>query len=137
MAWLKCSTWSPDGKLISSGHFGGDVLLRFPAEPDKELVISTKRSAVSSLAFSNDSKQLAVASDDGTVDLYDVSNLIRSSRDAELGIETIDPPEFVSTLKAHAAKIEQSCFFRRTPHGSLLATRWATQSCGILMDAIT
>ena len=70
---LRSTTWAPNGKLFASGHFAGDVHLRKFDAPNESILIKTGRKFVTALAFSHDSRTLAVGGWTGTIDLYDVS----------------------------------------------------------------
>ena len=125
---VECSDWAPNGELIASGHFAGDLVLRFADGSDEALYVSTQRNAISALAFSHDSTRLAVASDEGTVDFYDVSQFRRDVPDsaeqpsenaseedsapAQLsrGIESFGQPRLIRTLNAHVSRIDRIVF---------------------------
>nr|WP_306337387.1 caspase family protein [Streptomyces sp. KL118A] len=64
--------FSPDGGLLASGGFDGEVLLWDPAKGKPLSVLVGHKSAVNDLAFDPATRRLATAADDKTVRLWDV-----------------------------------------------------------------
>ena len=117
--------WSPNGALVVSSHFDGSLLIRFVDDRNNPLMVKTGRSGIRALAFSSDSQQLAVGSEDGTVMFYDMSHFYETTdvkaRDATSpSIGSLSPPERISTLKAHVGSIQSISF---SPDDTSVVTR--------------
>ena len=129
---IHCCAWLPNGQLMASGHFAGQVRLRFTRDPDHNMVLNTGRTIASTLAFSTDSRQLAVGGNDGTVDIYDVTQLYDASErgsddtaiegeyETEIKIHHLKPPKRIDFLKAHTDSIQSIVY---STDNSKLVTR--------------
>ena len=123
-----CATYSPDSQLFVSGHFMGEIRLRFAHDLEQVHVFKSTRNGITAVAFSRDSQQLAAGSSDGTIDLYDVSHFLEAADAGETShegnqqstIETLDAPKPVSSLNAHVNPIRQIVF---SHDGSKLVSR--------------
>ena len=115
------TTWSPDGQLFVSGHrAGGQLYFRRVDNLEDKLRVNTGRLDIRSIAFSADSKRLAVGGD-GTVDFYDVSHLQRTGDVTERPpLSSFAPPECVRFLHAHIADVNRIVF---SQDGTTIATR--------------
>jgi RNA polymerase sigma factor (sigma-70 family) len=72
MRGIRTVTHSPDGKILATGHFGGDIILRDPDTGEEQATLSGHKTGVNSLAFSPDSKRIASAGLDQIVKIWDV-----------------------------------------------------------------
>ena len=124
----KCATYSPNGQLFVSGHFMGEIRLRFAHDLEQVHVFKSTRNQINAVAFSRDSKLLAAGSAGGTIDLYDVSHFYAAAGAAATSnggnqpstIETLDSPKLVSSINAHVNSVQQIVF---SHDGSKLVTR--------------
>ena len=126
------SAWSPNGKLIASGHYSGTLRIHLVDDLNESIVVNTQRDWIKSLRFSNDSRQLVVGGDGGTVDFYDLSpvyrslserNAIRRAEESQRGshsVEMIDPPKLVESMKVHVNDVVSVSFAQ---DGSSMVTR--------------
>lgn len=71
---------SPDGRLVASGNFGGEVRLRDAATGEVKGELRETAGSVERLAFSSDGKRLATSSSGKAVRIWDLAtgNIIRS-----------------------------------------------------------
>ena len=124
-------SWSPNGRLIASANYNGQTHLRLRTDPVHKVVIATHGKPVTVLRFSPDGTRLAVGGSDGTIDIWDVSELLRvsqrsaseletlvakaqldESKDAAIAaIESAGQPILLQTIKAHLAGGIQSLAF--------------------------
>ena len=107
---------SPDGMRLAAGTLEGEVVIHDAASAGVLGRCSGEQrhgAAVLDLAFRPDGRQLASASADGTVRLWDVSGNI---------------PTITATLRGHAGAVSKLAWF---PGGGLLATAGADGSARI------
>ncbi|TWT77631.1 Serine/threonine-protein kinase PknD [Posidoniimonas polymericola] len=87
---VEAVAYSPDGRLIASGDWGGRLIVRDAASGEEQL---SERLAqyVHSVAFSPDGKQLAAGCSDGVIHLLDVSSgkRQRTLRGSEQGVLSV------------------------------------------------
>lgn len=78
-SWVTAFAFSPDGKLLASGHDNGEVFLWALPNLTPAGQLSGHDAAVSALAFTADGLQLTSAGDDHQLRLWDVrsKNLVR------------------------------------------------------------
>ena len=72
-AWIFNVAYSPDGSLIASGDFDGDLAIWSAESGKRHHLIKAHGPPVNALAFSRDGKLLATASFDHVVKLWDVA----------------------------------------------------------------
>ena len=135
---IKCATWAPNGELFVSGHFSGEIKLRVMDTPHNEYRFKTARDDVTAIAFSDDSKQLAVGGEDGKVDVFDVDHFLEAiefgnsnpvSKDpaadalkvsATPKITTLESSELITSMNAHVKPVREIVFSK---NGARVATR--------------
>ncbi len=128
---VDCCAWSPNGQLVASGNGNGKAYLRLRSDLVNQLVIGTHGTTVRRVRFSPDGTRLAIGGDDGTIGIWDVSDLQRLSErtpdeidalllEAQRGdsdetvtapIELADQPKLQKTIKAHLSGRIQSLAF--------------------------
>ena len=67
--------WTPDGKFMVMGRLDGKIEFRPIVHPEHVILIGAHGNQVSVIAFSDDGTHLASGGSDGTVSIWDVSNL--------------------------------------------------------------
>lgn len=133
--------WSPCGKIIANGNEMGVVFLRLTDDPAHAVRLRTFSGGrqIRSLAFSPDSRQIAVGTHEGTVGIWDISavtqlthlsidermqlvsqSLSDSSSNRVGAIQVVDPPTLKRTLKSHLGSVVDVDF---SMDGKRLVTR--------------
>ena len=116
-------TWSPDGRIIAS-TVGGSIELRLTADVAEKrtldkLRISTHGKAIQTIRFSLNGRLLATGGGDGTIDLWDVSELATAAerfenQDRETSgaddskeslIRSVPRPRLIRTIKAYTEPV--------------------------------
>jgi WD40 repeat protein len=92
---FRCVAYSPDGKMIASGHMKPYKITLWNTETDRRLTLEGHTDVVLSLAFSPDGKTLASGSRDATVRLWEVAT----------GRE-------IAVFRGHARGVKSTIFFR-------------------------
>ena len=118
---VESSTWSRSGNLFASGHFSGEIRLRFVDRPQGILTLKNTGQHVTALGFSPDGRQLAAGSMDGRLDLYDVSRFAELAE--KTSIENMSPPKPIKSLNAHVGGIKTVVFSK---DNTMLATHSVT-----------
>ena len=126
------SAWSPNGKLIASGHFSGRIRIHVIGSLGTRIEINTERDWIEAMCFTRDSRQLIVGGDGGTIDFYDLSPVYQSidehpaGRGSESNLRGSQPahkfaaPVLVKSIKAHVSDVD-SIFL--SDDGSRMVTR--------------
>ena len=141
--------WSPNGQLMVSANYNGRTHLRLRTDPANKTVIGTHGKPITALAFSVDGTRLAIGGGDGTIDIWDVSELDEVSERTRDELETeltqrrsIESSNHEITAlnwqdlrnccerSKHTwlAKLNPSCFQATVPNSPLLPA--ALRSCG-------
>ena len=114
-----CWAWSQDGSWIAIGHFAGHIRLKHATQLEKTVNIGSYGKVITSLTFSPDSKILASGGRDGTIELWDVGELVGLLPTYE---ET-SPKEIralrIRVVKAHVGAVKAISF---SPDGSRFAS---------------
>ncbi|MFK7820002.1 MAG: protein kinase [Planctomycetaceae bacterium] len=116
-------TWSPDGRIIAS-TVGGSIELRLTSDVAErrtldKLAISTHGKHIRTIRFSPDGKLIATGGSDGTIDLWDVSELATAAerfenQDRETSgaadskrslIQSVPRPRLIRTIKAYTTPV--------------------------------
>ena len=130
--YVMVTAFSPDGQLMADGQDGGDVYVRLTNNPDSALVLNAPHvEGVSSLMFSHDSRLLAVGDHDGTVSIWDISEVynlenqnkradVRSSDDELPIVRRAETSKIVRSLKGHLRDVSTVIF---SPDGKKLLSR--------------
>jgi WD40 repeat protein len=72
--WVTALAFSPDGRLIASGHDNGSIRIWDIEKRQKIHSLADAHKSVSALAFSADGKTLASAGEEKSIHLWDVAN---------------------------------------------------------------
>ncbi|HWG45900.1 MAG TPA: serine/threonine-protein kinase [Gemmataceae bacterium] len=99
---VRSTAWSPDGSILATGHWGGNIKLRDPLSGQERTTLTGHQMGVNGLAFSADSALLASAGLDKTARLWDLKTLHERQ-----------------TLLGHSDMVFSVAFFR---HGQAIVT---------------
>ena len=127
--YVLSAAFSPNGKLMADGQYGGDVYVRLIDAPKNALLLNAPSiDAVSAMAFSADSQQLVVAGQNGMIGIWDVSDAHRenanngsateemhndeANHDDAMGerVVRVSAPRVVRTLKGHLERVSDVAF---------------------------
>jgi len=72
---VRSTAWSPDGNILATGHWGGDIKLRDPLTGEERTTLTGHHIGVNDLAFSADGALLASAGLDKTAILWNLKTL--------------------------------------------------------------
>ena len=102
--------WSADGSLIAIGSFSGRMRLRRAALPEKRVVFGSHGKQITALAFSPDAKVLASGGGDGSIELWNVAELLKvipqaatSERAEPNAVQPLGPSGTAGANEANAA----------------------------------
>ena len=135
--YITKAIFSPDGRLMADGHWGGNVFVRRVDQPDKALLLNAPHLAdVTALAFSQDGKRIMVAGLSGVIDVWDISGIdalgdeekpildfdvagnVRETAFEDQDVRRAPTTKIVRSLKGHLGKMETIVF---SPDGSKVA----------------
>ena len=125
--YVLCAALSPDDELIADGKYGGDVHVRLVSSPEHAIVLNGNTNAVEALAFSPDSTKLAVGSREGSLDIWNISDVhdlphgsaVASDNSTAL-LKRVSTNHILHTFKGHLDTITSITF---APDGNSVATR--------------
>ena len=130
VTWLHHSAaagcaWSPNGEIVASGSSIGRLHFRLRHDPSKKLATSGHGRNLAIQRFSPDGSRLAVGGSDGTIDLWDTSEILElsnrkpnalasgASKRSASSLPQSASPRLLHTMKAHPSGSVQSLSFSR------------------------
>ena len=118
--YLNTAVICSSGQLFADGQDYGGVHVRLVQQPDTFVKLPAPGLDVKAIAFSNDSKRIALGGDTGVITIWEIANLYERAHGLSSVEGNLKSPILLRSVKAHVGTISKLVFSR---DGNRLASR--------------